>query len=81
MTQPTLQFEVIRNESPIAIAERDAALANPAFGVHFTDHQIVIVWEKDKGWHSAQVQPYGPILMDPSSLFCIRMPRNPAISL
>jgi branched-chain amino acid aminotransferase len=26
-----------------------------------------VVWEKDKGWHSAQVIPYGPMLMDPSS--------------
>jgi branched-chain amino acid aminotransferase len=28
---------------------------------------VVVVWEKDKGWVSAQVIPYGPIMMDPSA--------------
>jgi branched-chain amino acid aminotransferase len=42
-------------------------LANPVFGAKLTDHQVVVVWEKDKGWHSAEVIPYGPIMMDPSA--------------
>jgi branched-chain amino acid aminotransferase len=28
---------------------------------------VTVVWEKDKGWHSATVEPYGPIMMDPSA--------------
>ncbi|MFF8816369.1 branched-chain amino acid aminotransferase [Leucobacter sp. NPDC015123] len=48
-------------------AERDAILANPGFGDHFTDHMISIIWTKDAGWHDAQVLPYGPIAMDPAS--------------
>ncbi|MEY4321166.1 MAG: hypothetical protein RLZZ471_1107, partial [Actinomycetota bacterium] len=48
-------------------AEREAILANPVFGAKLTDHQVVVVWEKDKGWHSAEVLPYGPIMMDPSA--------------
>jgi branched-chain amino acid aminotransferase len=63
----SLKFEVTRNPKPLPDAEREAIIANPTFGTHFTDHQIVVVWEKDKGWHSAQVIPYGPMLMDPSS--------------
>ncbi len=62
-----MQFEVTRNPNPVPDAERDAIIANPTFGTHFTDHQVVVVWEKDKGWHSAQVIPYGPIMMDPSA--------------
>jgi branched-chain amino acid aminotransferase len=62
-----MKFEVTRNPNPLADAEREAIIANPTFGTHFTDHQVVVVWEKDKGWHSHQVIPYGPIMMDPSS--------------
>jgi branched-chain amino acid aminotransferase len=63
----SLSFRVTKNEKPLPDAEREAIIANPTFGTHFTDHQVVVVWEKDKGWHSAEVIPYGPILMDPSS--------------
>jgi branched-chain amino acid aminotransferase len=62
-----MDFSVTRNSSPMPAPEREAILANPTFGTHFTDHQVVVVWEKDKGWHSAAVVPYGPIMMDPSS--------------
>lgn len=62
-----MEFSVTRNPEPTPAADREAILANPTFGTHFTDHQVVVVWEKDKGWHSAEVVPYGPIMMDPSS--------------
>ncbi len=62
-----LKFEVTRNPNPKPDAEREAILAAPVFGANLTDHQVVIVWEKDKGWHSAEVIPYGPIMMDPSA--------------
>ena len=62
-----MKFEVSKNQNPLDPSERDRITANPTFGTHFTDHQVVITWEKDKGWHSAQVLPYGPIMMDPSS--------------
>ena len=62
-----MEFSVTRNPEPTPAADREAILANPTFGTHFTDHQVVVVWEKDKGWHSAEVIPYGPIMMDPSS--------------
>ena len=62
-----MEFRVTKNPSPVAAQERDALIENPTFGTHFTDHQVVVVWEEDKGWHSAEVVPYGPIMMDPSS--------------
>ncbi|MEY4990899.1 MAG: hypothetical protein RIS08_1125 [Actinomycetota bacterium] len=62
-----MKFEVTRNPNPVSDSEREAIIANPTFGTHFTDHQVVVVWEKEKGWHSAQVIPYGPIMMDPSA--------------
>lgn len=62
-----MEFQVTKNPNPTPDAEREKIIANPTFGTHFTDHQVVVVWEKDKGWHSHQVIPYGPILMDPSA--------------
>ena len=62
-----MQFDVSKNANPLEASERERIIANPTFGTHFTDHQVVITWEKDKGWHSGQVIPYGPIMMDPSS--------------
>ena len=48
-------------------AEREAILANPGFGNHFTDHMVSIAWTKEDGWRDATVMPYGPIPMDPAS--------------
>ena len=62
-----MEFKVTKNPNPTPEAEREKIISNPTFGTHFTDHQVVVVWEKDKGWHSHQVIPYGPILMDPSA--------------
>ena len=62
-----MEFKVTKNPNPTPDAEREKIISNPTFGTHFTDHQVVVVWEKDKGWHSHQVIPYGPILMDPSA--------------
>ena len=62
-----MDFKLTKNQSPTPDSEREAIIANPTFGTHFSDHQVVIVWEKTEGWHSAEVLPYGPILMDPSS--------------
>jgi branched-chain amino acid aminotransferase len=62
-----MEFSVTRNPNPVSDQERDALIENPTFGTHFTDHQVVVVWEDGKGWHSAEVVPYGPIMMDPSS--------------
>jgi branched-chain amino acid aminotransferase len=67
LASSALEFRVTRNASPLPPGERDAILAKPTFGIHFTDHQIVIVWEKDRGWHDAQVIPYGPMLLEPSA--------------
>jgi branched-chain amino acid aminotransferase len=62
-----MKFEIHKNPTPAGDREREAILENPTFGTHLSDHQVVVVWEKDKGWHSAQVIPYGPIMMDPSA--------------
>jgi branched-chain amino acid aminotransferase len=63
----SIPFEVLRNPNPLPADQRDALLVQPAFGQYRTDHQVVCVWEKDKGWTSAKVIPYGPIQLDPAA--------------
>jgi branched-chain amino acid aminotransferase len=51
--------------------ERAAILTDPGFGVHFTDHTVVIDHRVDArgrgGWRDARVEPYGPIPLDPAA--------------
>ena len=54
---------------PRASAERDAILANPGFGGHFTDNMVRAKWTADKGWHDAELVAYGPLLLDPATNF------------
>ncbi len=42
-------------------------LANPGFGVHFTDHMFLVEWTPETGWADARVQPYGPLSLDPAT--------------
>jgi branched-chain amino acid aminotransferase len=63
----TLQFTRTQNENAAAKADRDAILADPGFGKHFTDHMVDICWSARGGWHRPRVQPYGPISLDPAA--------------
>ena len=62
-----MEFKIIKSDHPMPDTEREALLENPAFGVNFTDHQVIIEWTKEDGWQNARVEPYGPMSMDPSS--------------
>ncbi len=60
-------FRVVANSSPMPEAEREAALANLAFGTQFTDHMAHITWTRDGGWDDYRVEPYGPLTLDPAA--------------
>jgi len=38
------------------------------FGKVFTDHMFVMDYDEGKGWHSAQIVPYGPLSLDPAAM-------------
>ncbi|MBM6400518.1 branched-chain amino acid aminotransferase [Phycicoccus sonneratiae] len=63
----SLTFDVQRRPDPASDARRAEILANPGFGVHFTDHMASATWTKDDGWHDARIHPYGPITLMPSA--------------
>ncbi|MGW4229188.1 branched-chain amino acid aminotransferase [Streptomyces sp. NPDC004980] len=66
MTTPTIELKPSSN--PLSDAEREAILANPGFGRHFTDHMVTISWTEGRGWHDAQLVPYGPLSIDPANM-------------
>jgi branched-chain amino acid aminotransferase len=66
-TSGRLEFAVQPSERRIPEAVRAEILANPGFGLHFTDHMITATWTPDDGWHYGTVRPYSPFLMDPAS--------------
>ena len=62
-----LDYTITRTDNPTSAEELSEILANPGFGKHFTDHMVTINWTEEKGWHDAQVRPYGPMTMEPAS--------------
>ncbi|MGW3415299.1 branched-chain amino acid aminotransferase [Streptomyces sp. NPDC000888] len=66
MTTPTIELKP--SSQPRSDAERDAILASPGFGRHFTDHMVTIKWTEGRGWHDGQLVPYGPLSLDPANM-------------
>jgi branched-chain amino acid aminotransferase len=63
----TLPIEVTATETPVSTERLAEILANPGFGMHFTDHMYVAEWTPDAGWHDARVTPYAPLVLDPAT--------------
>lgn len=66
-TTPRIDFDLKPSAQPLSAAEREAVLADPGFGRHFTDHMVTIRWTEGRGWHDAQLQPYAPLSIDPAN--------------
>jgi branched-chain amino acid aminotransferase len=62
-----IDFAVERSDKPCPAAERERLLADPGFGLVFTDHMITVAWSHKQGWHDAALVPYGPLSMDPAT--------------
>ncbi len=39
------------------------------FGTIFTDYMFNMDYTPDKGWHSFRIEPYGPMALEPSTMF------------
>jgi branched-chain amino acid aminotransferase len=62
-----VRFTVTKVANRMPAAERERILANPGFGKVFSEHMAVAHWARGRGWHDAEVRPYGPIAMDPGT--------------
>jgi branched-chain amino acid aminotransferase len=63
----SLHFELRANPNPRSQSERAAILANPGFGMHFTDHMAVATWTAADGWHDSAIVPYAHFSLDPAT--------------
>ncbi|WP_069815053.1 branched-chain amino acid aminotransferase [Streptomyces sp. TP-A0874] len=66
MTTPSIELKP--SSHPLSDAEREAILAAPGFGRHFTDHMVTIRWTEGRGWHNGELLPYGPLSIDPANM-------------
>ena len=62
-----MQISTTRTENPVDDARLAEILADPGFGIHFTDHMFTVEWTPADGWHAARVTPYGPLSLDPAT--------------
>ncbi|MGA8987450.1 branched-chain amino acid aminotransferase [Aeromicrobium sp.] len=67
MTSKQFASRFESNPAARTAEQRDAILADPGFGNHFTDHMFLAEWTPSTGWDNARVVPYGPLLLDPAT--------------
>ncbi|MGB7818463.1 MAG: branched-chain amino acid aminotransferase [Ornithinibacter sp.] len=63
----SLTFDVHVRPDRASDERRSEILANPGFGVYFTDHMARATWTKGGGWSDGEVTAYGPITLLPSA--------------
>jgi branched-chain amino acid aminotransferase len=63
----SLAFRIDPAGARVPDAEREAILADPGFGLHFTDHRATVDWTDDLGWHDARVEPNAPLTLSPAA--------------
>ena len=62
-----MQISTTENSQQIDDGRLAEILANPGFGIHFTDHMFTFEWTPEAGWHDARITPYGPLTLDPAT--------------
>jgi len=63
-----LSFTRTPNPLPVTPQRRAQLMVDPGFGQHFTDHMVTVRWDRDRGWHDAEVGPYRPLELDPACM-------------
>ena len=63
----TLDITTTPSDGPRSESEVSEILADPGFGIYFTDHMLTLEWTPDEGWHGGRITKYGPLSMDPAS--------------
>ena len=58
----------LNKATPEQLKTPPASMSGVVFGTQFSDHMFCMEWEDEKGWHNAEIKPYGPFLMEPSAM-------------
>jgi len=68
MNIPGSDLEIaLKKASEEELKDKPAA-DNLGFGVHFTDHMFVMRWNRQRGWHDAEIKPYQNFSLDPAAM-------------
>ena len=59
-----MELKITKTKTPKQLPD-DSKLG---FGELFTDHMFNMDFSPEKGWHSARIEPYAPIVMDPATM-------------
>jgi branched-chain amino acid aminotransferase len=62
-----LEFSTTMSPNPVPAQRRGEILAEPGFGLSFTDHMVTATWTPDEGWHDGAVRPYATLSLDPAT--------------
>ena len=62
----TLGFTVTPVARRVGPETREKLLRDPGFGRLFTEHMVRIAWNRERGWHEAELRPYGQLQLDPA---------------
>jgi branched-chain amino acid aminotransferase len=65
--ESSLQIAVSPATDPVSPERLAEILANPGFGLYFTDHMFLAEWTPEQGWHDARVAAYAPLSLDPAT--------------
>jgi len=67
LAESKVTFTRLPHPAPVAVATREALLADPGFGKQFSDHMVTIEWSEGRGWHDAAVGPLQPLPLHPAA--------------
>jgi branched-chain amino acid aminotransferase len=62
-----MQITTTLSERAVDDARLAEILANPGFGVHFSDHMFLVEWTPERGWYDARITPYANLSLDPAT--------------
>ncbi len=62
-----MTIEITATQHPTSRERLAEILADPGFGLHFTDHMFLVEWTPERGWYDARVTPYAPLSLDPAT--------------
>ncbi|PIE57550.1 MAG: branched chain amino acid aminotransferase [Desulfobulbus propionicus] len=62
------EFEIAVNKVPEEQRKEKPAQDQLGFGQYYADHMFSMRWNREHGWHDAQIQPYANIALDPAAM-------------
>ena len=48
-------IEIMKSTNGKSVEDLNAILADPGFGVHFTDHMFISKFDVENGWHDSKI--------------------------